>query len=100
MILKIFQCLQKKSLRTLKKDSLNRLHALSWDTYSYRFFESSSTEKFEGKPNLVYLPLLTSLDNNMVETINNCPIKTIYYHPHNLNVEMIFDDEKEFSIFF
>lgn len=95
-----FSMFTEKSLISLKKDSLKRLYALSWDTYSYRFFESFSTEKFEDKPNLVYLPLLTSLDNNMVKTINNCPIKAIYYHPSTLNVEMIFDDEQDFSIFF
>ncbi|MDR2279168.1 MAG: hypothetical protein LBE23_15015, partial [Vagococcus sp.] len=95
-----FSMFTEKPLMSLKKKSLKRLHALSWDTYSYRFFETFSTEKFEDKPNLVYLPLLTSLDNNMVKTINNCPVKAIYYHPASLNVEMVFDDEKEFSIFF
>ncbi|QER40858.1 hypothetical protein F2A31_14580 [Acinetobacter suaedae] len=95
-----FSMFTEKPLMSLKTKSLKRLHALSWDTYSYRFFETFSTEKFEDKPNFVYLPLLTSLDNNMVKTINNCPVKAIYYHPASLNVEMVFDDEKEFSIFF
>lgn len=89
-----------KPLVSLKSKSLKRLKALSWDTHTYRFFESFSTEKFEGKPNLIYLPLLTSLDKKMVKTIANCPIQSIYYHPKQGRVEMIFEDEKEFSIFF
>ncbi|WP_213942287.1 hypothetical protein [Pseudomonas sp. dw_612] len=82
------------SLKSPKKDSINRIGALAWDLYMFRFVETLLTEE-EG--NTFYIPTITTLDKGLLSTIASCPVKAMISFKHLQHVETIFEDEALFQ---
>ena len=83
-----------KLLKSPKKKSIDRIGALAWDLFIFRFTETLLTEE---KGNNFYIPTVTTLDNGLLNTIVSCPAKAMISFPELQYVETIFEDEVQFQ---
>lgn len=83
-----------KLLKSPKKKSVDRIGALAWDLFIFRFTETLLTEE---KDNNFYIPTVTTLDNGLLSTIVSCPVKAMISFPDLQYVETIFEDEVQFQ---
>ncbi len=83
-----------KSLKSPHKNSVERISALAWDLFIFRFTETLLTE---GKDNTFYIPSITTLDKGLLDTIISCPVKAMISFPEIQYVETIFEDELLFQ---
>lgn len=81
-------------LKTPKAKSVNRIKALSWDLFIFRFCETYMSE-LDG--NMFNIPYVTSLDKGLIETIASCPLKALIMNKAEGYVETIFADELQFQ---
>jgi len=81
-------------LKSLRKKSINRIGALAWDLYMFRFVEALLTEE---KGKVFYIPSVTTLDKGLLNTIASCPLRAMISYDHLQFVETIFDDELLFQ---
>lgn len=83
-----------KLLKSPKIKSLDRISALAWDLFIFRFTETLLTEE---KENNFYIPSVTTLDKGLLDTIVSCPAKAMISFPDIKYVETIFEDELQFQ---
>ena len=83
-----------KPLKSPKKNSVNRIGALAWDLFIFRYTEFLLTEE---KGTSFYVPTVTTLDQGLLATINSCKVKAMISFPEKKFVETIFDDELHFQ---
>lgn len=83
-----------KLLKSPNKKSIDRIGALAWDLFIFRFTETLLTEE---KENNFYIPTVTTLDNGLLSTIVSCPAKAMISFPELQYVETIFEDELQFQ---
>lgn len=83
-----------KLLKSPKNKSVERIGALSWDLFIFRFTETLLTEE---KGNNFYIPSVTTLDEGLLKTIVSCPAMAMISFPHLKYVETIFEDELQFQ---
>lgn len=81
------------ALKAPKKNSLDRISALAWDLFLFRYCETLMTQM---KGNEFFVPAVTTLDAKLLATINACPLRAILMHEDAEYVETIFDDELAF----
>lgn len=81
-------------LKSPKSDSVKRIGALAWDLFIFRFTETLLTEE---TGNNFYIPIITSLDKGLLDTISSCPVKAMISFPELKYVETIFEDELQFQ---
>jgi hypothetical protein len=77
-----------------EKKSLERIGALAWDLFIFRFTESLLTQ---GEYNNFYVPTITTLDDGLLDTIHSCKVKAMISFPEVKYVETIFEDELYFQ---
>ncbi|MCJ2376743.1 hypothetical protein LNL84_07825 [Vibrio sp. ZSDZ34] len=77
-----------------KKKSIERIGALAWDLFIFRFTELLLTE---GKQNNFYVPTITTLDGGLLDTVHSCKVKAMISFPEVKYVETIFEDELHFQ---
>ena len=77
-----------------KKKSVERIGALAWDLFIFRFTELLLTE---GKHNNFYVPTITTLDGGLLDTVHICKVKAMISFPEVKHVETIFEDELHFQ---
>ena len=77
-----------------KKKSVERIGALAWDLFIFRFTELLLTQ---GKYNSFYIPTITTLDSGLLDTVHSCKVKAMISFPEINFVETIFDDELHFQ---
>lgn len=82
------------ALRNPKNNSINRISALAWDLFLFRWCETLMTEM---KENRFVVPAVTTLDEGMLAAIQSCPLKAILIHDKAGLVEAIFDNERDFG---
>lgn len=82
-------------LKQPNKDTLNRLGALAWDLFFFRYTESLLSI---GKGSVFNIPYVTTLDNGLRESIALCRVKAVICSRSMGYVETIFEDELEFQI--
>ncbi|WP_194441500.1 hypothetical protein [Pseudoalteromonas simplex] len=83
-----------KLLKSPKSKSVDRIGALAWDLFIFRFTETLLTEE---KENNFYIPSVTTLDKGLLSTIVSCPAKAMISFPDLKYVETIFEDELQFQ---
>ena len=83
-----------KPLKSPKKKSVDRISALAWDLFIFRFVETLLTEE---KGNKFYIPIITTLDKGLLDTIAECPVRAMISFPEIGYVETIFEDELLFQ---
>ncbi|ELL9331867.1 hypothetical protein RX455_003658 [Vibrio fluvialis] len=83
-----------KPLKSPKKNSINRISALAWDLFIFRYTEFLLTEE---KGTSFYVPTFTTLDQGLLATVNSCKVKAMISFPEKKFVETIFDDELHFQ---
>lgn len=81
-------------LKSPNKKTLDRISALSWDLFLFRFTETLFSEE---KGNSFYVPSVTTLDTALLDTIKLCPIKAVLMYDDIGYVETIFSDELNFQ---
>jgi len=86
---------EEKDLKNPTSKSVNRISALAWDLYMFRYCETLLTEETS---NLFYVPLITTMDNGLLDTLELCPIKAVIMFEDAKYVETIFADEIMFQI--
>ncbi|PSS74545.1 hypothetical protein [Shewanella algae] len=82
-------------LKSPKEKSLERIRALSWDLFLFRYTETLLSEE---KGNIVSLPCVTTLDKDLVKTMKLCKVKAVLMYEQIGFVETIFEDEGEFQV--
>lgn len=82
------------ALRSPNGDSINRISALAWDLFMFRWCETLMTEM---KGNRFVIPAVTTLDTGLLAAIQSCPLKAILIHDKAGLVEAIFEDERDFG---
>jgi len=82
------------ALRNPNGDSINRISALAWDLFMFRWCETLMTEM---KGNRFVIPAVTTLDAGLLAAIQSCPLKAILIHDKAGLVEAIFEDERDFG---
>jgi len=82
------------NLKSPRKKSIDRIGALAWDLYMFRFVETLLTEE---KGKVFFIPSVTTLDRGLLNTIASCPLKAMISYDHLQFVETIFDDELLFQ---
>lgn len=85
---------EEPALRSPNGDSINRISALAWDLFMFRWCETLMTEM---KGNRFLVPAVTTLDTGLLAAIQSCPLKAILIHEKASLVEAIFQDERDFS---
>lgn len=83
------------ALRSPTKKSLDRMSALAWDLFLFRWCETLMTEL---KGSIFYTPAVTTLDVDLLAAIKACPLRAVLICDGGEAVEAIFDDELEFQI--
>lgn len=83
------------ALRSPSKNSLNRISALAWDLFLFRWCETLMTEL---KGNIFFVPAITTLDEGLLGAIKACPLRALLIHDDDAKVEAVFDDELEFQV--
>ncbi|WP_138487452.1 hypothetical protein [Stutzerimonas nosocomialis] len=82
------------ALQSPNGDSINRISALAWDLFMFRWCETLMTEM---KGNRFVIPAITTLDAGLLAAIQSCPLKAILIHDEAGLVEAIFEDERDFG---
>lgn len=82
------------ALITPGKRSLERVSALAWDLFLFRWCETLCTEM---KDNNFYLPVVTTLDGKLLDAVRSCPLRALLIHDSGGLVEALFDDELAFQ---
>jgi hypothetical protein len=82
------------ALASPNKNSLDRISALAWDLFLFRWIETTMTE-FKG--NLFYVPAVTTLDVNLMSAIKACPLRALLIFDSEKTVTAVFDDEFAFQ---
>ncbi|KMN48964.1 hypothetical protein VL04_03525 [Chromobacterium violaceum] len=82
------------ALRNPNGNSKNRISALAWDLFMFRWCETLMTEK---KGNHFLIPVATTLDEGLLAAIQSCPLRALLIHDEAQIVEAIFDDEMDFA---
>ncbi|HHF2920442.1 hypothetical protein D8S93_18940 [Vibrio sp. VGrn 2] len=82
-------------LKSPKEKSLERIRALSWDLFLFRYTETLLSEE---KGNTVSLPCVTTLDKELIKTMKLCKVKAVLMYEQIGFVETIFEDEGDFQV--
>lgn len=83
------------ALRSPSKSSLDRVSALAWDLFLFRWCETLMTEQ---KGNIFFVPAVTTLDEGLLGAIKACQLRALLIHDDAQMVEAVFDDELEFQV--
>lgn len=83
-----------KLLKSPRSRSVDRIGALAWDLFIFRYVETLLTED---KENRFYVPFVTTLDKGLINTISACPVRAMVSFPELGYVETIFEDELLFQ---
>ncbi len=82
------------ALLSPSKKSLSRISALAWDLFLFRWCETLMTEM---KDDNFFIPVITTLDEDLIGVIKACPLRALLIDDANGKVEAIFDDEIDFQ---
>lgn len=85
--------LNENEFKTPTSKSLRRISALAWDLFLFRWLETQLTDTAGTD---FYLPLVTSLDADLMAAIRACPLRAVLIDDRARRVEAIFDDAREF----
>lgn len=75
--------------------SIKRINSLSWDLFLFRWIEKILSDRERAD---FHLPLVTTLDRNLVAAIQDCPLRAVLIHDEAGLVESIFDDSRAFNV--
>lgn len=87
-------------LRRPMATSLNRIGAVAWDLFLFRWCETQMTqalspEEIPGKFEF-FVPAVTTLDNGLLAAIRDCPLRALLIHDEGQVVDSLFADELGF----
>lgn len=80
-------------LASPNKKSLDRISALAWDLFLFRWVETTMTEL---KGNVFFVPAVTTLDDDLLAAIKACPLRALLIFDSEKTVEAVFDDSLQF----
>ena len=81
-------------LRRPTDKSLSRLSALAWDLFLFRWCETLMTEF---KEQYFFVPLVTTLDTELLSALRLCPVRALLMNDDAQAVEAIFEDERDLA---
>lgn len=76
------------------KKSIERIRALAWDLFIFRWCETLLSQH---KGTKFFVPVVSTFDNGLLEAIKLCPLRALIMDEDTKQVEAIFDDELEFQ---